>query len=99
MLLNRALTASEALDWGLVNQVVPDDELDATSEKLAKRLAAGPTRAFGATKRLLAASDSNSLETQMELESRAIADAARTRDAKAGIQAFFAKERAAFTGE
>jgi len=99
MLLNRALTAEEALDWGLVNQVVPDDELEAASEKLAKRLAAGPTLAFGATKRLIAASDPDVLETQMELESRAIADASRTNDAKAGIQAFFAKERPTFAGE
>lgn len=98
MLTNRVLTAQEALDWGLVNQVVPDAELEVTSGKIAKRLASGPTLAFGATKRLLAQSDPDGLETQMELESRAIADSARSSDAQAGIAAFMAKERAAFSG-
>ncbi len=99
MLLNPVLKAREALDWGLVNRVVADDELEAESTALAERLAAGPTLAYGATKRLLAASAPSALETQMELESRAIADAARTRDAKAGIKAFFAREKPTFRGE
>ena len=43
MLLNRRLTAAEALDWGIVTQVVPDAEVDATAGKLATRLAKGPT--------------------------------------------------------
>jgi 2-(1,2-epoxy-1,2-dihydrophenyl)acetyl-CoA isomerase len=99
MLTNRVLSADEALDWGLVNQVVPDEELEAISTKLAQRLAAGPTLAFGRTKRLLAACDPDGLETQMELEARAIADSARSQDAKAGIAAFLSKERASFQGE
>ena len=61
--------------------------------------AAGPTLAYGATKRLLAASAPSALETQMELESRAIADPARPRDAKAGLKAFFAREKPTFRGE
>ncbi len=98
ILTNRTLSAAEALDWGLVNDVVPADELDARAGKLAKQLAAGPTRAFGTAKELVMRSSSGDLESQMEFESQAIADAARTEDAAEGIAAFFEKRRANFRG-
>jgi len=97
-LTNRVLTAKEALDWGIVTKVVPDAELQAEAQTLAKQLAAGATRALGAAKRLLHHSSSESLETQMELEAQAIADQARTRDAHEGIAAFIAKRPASFRG-
>jgi 2-(1,2-epoxy-1,2-dihydrophenyl)acetyl-CoA isomerase len=53
MLLNRRLTAAEALDWGLVTEVVPAAEVEDRARQLAQRLAAGPTQAFGRMKRLL----------------------------------------------
>jgi 2-(1,2-epoxy-1,2-dihydrophenyl)acetyl-CoA isomerase len=98
MLTNRVLSAAEALDWGLVNQVVPDAELADATEKLAKQLAAGATSAFGATKKLVLQSAGETLETQMELETRGISDAARTEDSKAGLEAFFSKQPAKFPG-
>ena len=97
-LTNRVLTAREALDWGIVTKVVPDAELQAEAQTLAKQLAAGATRAFGAAKRLLDHSFSESLETQMELEAQAIADQARTADAREGMAAFIAKRPANFKG-
>jgi 2-(1,2-epoxy-1,2-dihydrophenyl)acetyl-CoA isomerase len=97
-LTNRVLTAKEALEWGIVTKIVPDAELQAEAQTLAKQLAAGATRAFGAAKRLLHHSSSESLETQMELEAQAIADQARTRDAHEGIAAFIAKRPASFRG-
>jgi 2-(1,2-epoxy-1,2-dihydrophenyl)acetyl-CoA isomerase len=97
-LTNRVLTAREALDWGIVTKVVPDAELQAEAQTLAKQLAAGATRAFGAAKRLLDHSFSESLETQMELEAQAIADQARTADAREGMAAFIAKRPAHFKG-
>jgi 2-(1,2-epoxy-1,2-dihydrophenyl)acetyl-CoA isomerase len=99
MLTNRALSAGEALEWGLVNQIVPAGDLAEASEKLASQLASGPTAAFGAVKKLVGSSLGDSLETQMELEGRAIADSARTADAREGIDAFFAKRRPKFTGK
>jgi len=99
MLVNRALSAREALDWGIVNEVVPDAEGNARALELAQRLASGATESFGATKRLLLASATESLETQMELESRAIAAAARTSDAQEGVRAFLEKRAPAFLGE
>ncbi len=98
MLTNRRLSAAEALEWGLVNQVVPDGELAAKASALALQLAAGPTRAFGTVKGLLATSFSESLETQMELESRGIAGMARGADGREGIEAFLAKRQPKFTG-
>jgi 2-(1,2-epoxy-1,2-dihydrophenyl)acetyl-CoA isomerase len=97
-LTNRVLTAKEALDWGIVTRVVPDSALQAEAQALAGELASGATRALGAAKRLLHHSFAESLETQMELEAQAIADQARTRDAREGIAAFIAKRRASFTG-
>ena len=99
MLTNRVLTAAEAAAWGLVNEVVADDRLEERVLELAAQLAAGATRAFGVTKELVLGSASESLETQMEHESRAIADAARTADAREGIGAFLEKRAAVFRGE
>jgi 2-(1,2-epoxy-1,2-dihydrophenyl)acetyl-CoA isomerase len=98
MLTNRLLTAREALDWGLVNQVVPDAELESATDALAAALASGATAAFGTVKRLVQGSATESLETQMELEARGISDAARSADGREGIAAFLEKRAAAFTG-
>ena len=98
MLTNRVLSATEALEWGIVNRVVADTELAAESEKLASQLASGPTEAFGGVKKLLASSDVEGFESQLQLESSAIANSARSEDAKAGVAAFLAKKRATFSG-
>jgi len=98
MLTNRRLSAAEALDWGLVNQVVPAEQLLPAATKLATTLAAGPTRAFGFTKALLNETFEHGLETQMELEARAIAAASNGPDGQEGIRAFLKKRKPAFTG-
>ncbi|MGI9016839.1 MAG: enoyl-CoA hydratase/isomerase family protein [Euzebya sp.] len=98
ILTNRKLSAQEALEWGLITRVVPDDELAEQAMQLATRLASGPTRAFAGTKRLLRSSFQQSLEAQMADESQSIADIAATEDAQAGIAAFVAKQRPTFHG-
>jgi len=97
-LTNRVLSAAEAMQLGIVTRVVPAERLLDEARALAAQLAAGPTQAFGASKRLLHAGWSGTLETQMELETRAIADVARGADAHEGIAAFVAKRPAKFTG-
>jgi 2-(1,2-epoxy-1,2-dihydrophenyl)acetyl-CoA isomerase len=97
-LTNRVLTAAEALDWGLVNRVVPADSLATEAGALARQLAEGPTGAFGGVKALLQSAAGESLETQMELESRAIAAAGASPDGQEGIRAFIDKRPARFTG-
>ncbi|NNM00611.1 MAG: enoyl-CoA hydratase, partial [Gammaproteobacteria bacterium] len=98
ILTNRRLSADEALDWGLVTEVVADDALAERAGALAANLASGPTLAYGAAKRLLADTLSNTLETQMELETRAIAGAAAGEDSAGAIQAFLAKQKPTFSG-
>jgi len=98
-LTNRRLSAREALEWGLVTEVVSPERLAARAEELAGSLAQGPTATFGSAKRLLHSGWSESLETQMELESRAIATAGGTADGREGIAAFVEKRKAAFQGK
>ena len=98
-LTNRMFSAQEALQWGLVTHVVPDNELIAQARAIAVQLAAGPTRAYGISKRLLHSGWSETLETQMENESQAIANSARTRDAREGIRAFLEKRSPKYKGE
>jgi 2-(1,2-epoxy-1,2-dihydrophenyl)acetyl-CoA isomerase len=98
MLTNRRLSAAEALDWGLVNRVVPADEVLAQADELAQQLAEGPTRAFGVVKKLLSTSFSETLETQMEYEATGIAGSSMTADGQEGITAFLEKRPPKFEG-
>lgn len=97
MITNKRLTAQEAEEWGLINQVVPDDELQTTAMELAQKLANGPTDAFGVVKKLLLCSFDNSLETQMELEGRAISERAGSANGQEGVLAFLEKRKPNFT--
>ena len=99
MLTNRVLSAEEALDWGVVNEVVADDQVVERAMALATELASGPTGAFGRVKELLNQTFDNGLETQMEFEARAIAARIETADGKEGIDAFFNKRKPQFIGD
>lgn len=98
MLTNRVLKADEALGWGIVNEVVPDGQALERASAIASRLASGPTLAFGAVKTLLNGSFDQTLESQMELEARAIGDMSVTGDGQEGITAFLEKRKPAFRG-
>jgi Enoyl-CoA hydratase/isomerase len=91
-LTNRALSAREAYEWGLVIRVVPDAELASAAPTLARELAQGPTRAFVGTKGLFHQSTWESLETHMELEAQSIAASGRTEDFRADVTAFANKQ-------
>lgn len=95
IMTNRLLGADEALAWGLVNQVVPDGEVLTEALKLADKLAAGPRRAFGKTKRLLAGS-SGALEAQLALESQMISRQAVSAEGQEGIRAFLDKRKPSY---
>jgi 2-(1,2-epoxy-1,2-dihydrophenyl)acetyl-CoA isomerase len=98
MLTNRKLSAEQACEWGIVERVVPDAELMAEAEKLARTLADGPTLAFGAVKKLLLASQGNELEDQLDSETNAIVSMTGTSDGREGVTAFREKRRPNFTG-
>ncbi|HEV8714391.1 MAG TPA: CoA transferase [Candidatus Binatia bacterium] len=95
---NRTLSAREALEWGIANRVVPDSELAAEAHTLAIQLAVGPTKAFGAGKRLMHAGWHETLESQIEQELRSIGVMSRTEDAREAIAAFTAKRAPQFKG-
>jgi 2-(1,2-epoxy-1,2-dihydrophenyl)acetyl-CoA isomerase len=86
------------LDWGIANRVVDDTNLAEEAHSIAVQLAAGPTRAYGAAKRLMHLGFTESLETQIEMELRTIGALARTQDARAAIAAFTTKRPPVFTG-
>ena len=95
---NRALSAAEALDWGIVTQVVPDDELTATAETLAEKIASGPTLAYGGVKRLMHGSLEHTLDQHLAQESEEMAKAGRSADGIEGVTAFVEKRAANFRG-
>ena len=97
-LTNRVLSADEAVEWGLATRVTSDEDLVSEAEALALQLAGGATWSLGAAKRLLHGGFNESLETQMEMETRAIADSVRTHDGREGIRAFVEKRQPEFTG-
>lgn len=99
LLLNRKLTADEALQWGLVTKVVADDQLMHEAMALAKKLANGPTKAFGTVKKLLAMSDVNSPAEQMTLEAENLSALSSSMDGQEGIRAFLDKRKPVFVGK
>ena len=96
MITNRTLSAAEASQWGLVTEVVADAELAGRTDQLAGQMASGARKSNAAVKKLLLTSLKNSLEEQMEIEGRLIAECADSADGREGVDAFMAKRPAEF---
>ncbi len=90
--------AGRALQIGMINRVVPANELMDEAGKLAAKLAAGPTGSIGRIKKMINASYSNDLRRQLELEHQCQIESGRSADFKEGVWAFFEKRPAKFTG-
>ncbi len=97
-LTNRVLSATEAEAWGLVNRLVPDDEVDSATAALAQGFADGPAWATGQAKRIVYNGYESGLEEAGEFEGVAIAASMGTVDGQEGIQAFVAKRPPEFGG-
>jgi 2-(1,2-epoxy-1,2-dihydrophenyl)acetyl-CoA isomerase len=95
-LLAETFDAAEALRLGIVNKVVPAASLADETMVLARRLAEGPTFAYGRIKRLL--HDGAGLEQQLERERLSFLDCAATDDFAEGVASFLAKRRPVFHG-
>jgi 2-(1,2-epoxy-1,2-dihydrophenyl)acetyl-CoA isomerase len=98
-LLNPVLSARQAMEWGIINRVVADGQALSSALEIARQWAKGPTRSFGETKRLILSGATESLESQMERESRAIAAMVGSADGHEGLAAFIAKRSPFFQGK
>ena len=97
-LLSDTIGAEEALRLGLVNRVVPLEELEAETARLAMRLAAGASIALGRIKALLRASAGRSFDAQLDAEAESFAACAQTEDFVGAVDAFVHKRRPTFHG-
>jgi 2-(1,2-epoxy-1,2-dihydrophenyl)acetyl-CoA isomerase len=97
-MLGERVPAQQALDWGLVNRVVPDAELESTAAELLDRLANGPTRSYAGAKQLLNRRMYAGLEEQLEAEADAQREQGKTQDFVEGVIAFVEKRPPKFTG-
>jgi Enoyl-CoA hydratase/carnithine racemase len=94
MMLGDAIDAREAHRLGLVNRVVPRDDLDGHALALAERLARGPAEAYARVKRLIALGVQTGLEQQLENERQSLSESAVTDDFRKGVESFIAKRPA-----
>jgi 2-(1,2-epoxy-1,2-dihydrophenyl)acetyl-CoA isomerase len=97
-MLGERIPAAQALEWGLVNRVVADEQLPAEAGALARRLAAGPTRSYAGSKRLLNSWLYTRMDEQLELEAKLQQELAGSDDFVEGATAFVEKRAARFSG-
>jgi len=93
------VSAEQAEAWGMIWQVVDDEDLMSTALGLAEHMATQPTRGFAYTKQAFAASAANTLEVQLELEKELMRAAGKTHDYQEGVSAFLAKRTPVYKGE
>ncbi|WP_116366058.1 2-(1,2-epoxy-1,2-dihydrophenyl)acetyl-CoA isomerase PaaG [Parahaliea mediterranea] len=98
-MLGPKVSAEQAERWGMIWQVVDDAELMETALGLARQLATQPTRGFAYSKQALAASATNSLDQQLELEKELMRAAGKTHDYQEGVKAFLDKRQPVYRGE
>ena len=97
-LLAEPIDAERAADWGLIWEVVDDEDLGARVAEIAVKLAYGPTEAYRLTKQALRQSLGNTLAEQLDLEATLQGQAGATRDFREGVLAFLEKREAKFEG-
>jgi 2-(1,2-epoxy-1,2-dihydrophenyl)acetyl-CoA isomerase len=97
-LLGERFSAQEAKDNNILNWVVPKDQLVAETEKMARKLADGPTFALGVAKKLIRNSFDNSWDEHSHREAEGLAACAATEDHFEGLSAFLEKRKAKFKG-
>ncbi len=99
MFLSEKITATKALEYGMIYQMHSSELLSDNTLELATKLASMPTKGFGLTKRALNKSLASNLQEQLNLEEVLQAEAAKTSDNKEGIAAFLEKRKPVFTGK
>jgi 2-(1,2-epoxy-1,2-dihydrophenyl)acetyl-CoA isomerase len=99
MMTGDVISASRALEMGMINAVVPDDELSFQALAMAEKMAQAPTAAIGRIKELLELSATNDYGGQLELERKMQIQSGRTKDFREGVAAFLEKRPPKFVGE
>jgi len=99
MLLGDRVPAAQALDWGLINRLVPDSDLDTAAFDLAERLAKGPTKTLGMIRKLAWTAIDADWPTALQTEREMQKIAGQSSDCRRAIAAFLEKRPAHFTGE
>jgi 2-(1,2-epoxy-1,2-dihydrophenyl)acetyl-CoA isomerase len=97
-LLGERVPAATALEWGLINQVVPDDKLMDEANALVERFATGPTLSYASSKKALNNMLYPNMQEQLDLEAELQHELARSNDFMEGALAFVEKRDARFTG-
>lgn len=98
-LLGTPVMADQAKDWGMIWDVIDDENLLDMARKMAQTLATQPTVGLGLTKLAIQAASDNSLEKHLELEKQYQREAGQSDDYRIGVKAFFAKQKPEFTGK
>lgn len=98
MLLGEKIPAAQALEWGLINRLTSEDELEPMALSLAERLAKGPTRTLGLIRKQAWSAVDEGWEASLHVERTGQNICGRTHDAQEAIAAFLEKRPAVFTG-
>ncbi|MET3998669.1 2-(1,2-epoxy-1,2-dihydrophenyl)acetyl-CoA isomerase PaaG [Marinobacterium sp. MBR-109] len=98
-MLGDKISAEQAQSWGMIWQVVDDEQLKDEALSLAKRLATQPTKGLALIKRAIQSSWNNSFDEQLDLERDLQTLAGRTEDYREGVKAFMEKRQPEFKGK
>jgi 2-(1,2-epoxy-1,2-dihydrophenyl)acetyl-CoA isomerase len=96
MAFDKPISSAQALEWGMVTKVVPDEEVHAQALAMLEELAKTALHSFAWSKKLMMDSFGNTLETQLELERQGISDCASHAEGQEGIKAFAEKRKPVF---
>lgn len=99
MLLAEKISAEQALDWGMIYKVVPDDVLQGEAQRLAARLADGPTVSYGLIRQQVQEAEESDLATVLQTEAVNQRTAGKSKDCAEAVAAFLEKRAPVFRGE